>query len=134
LQISQLLGHNEHLYMKLPRGWWAWHFAMATCLTAEGALLVFFPSTARQLLFPSLVASLAAASGPIEAETSAEINLQLSTAHQCHGAALLGENHFHIVRTRLNGPLELSNCTKLATNGGLEGAACVNELNLKRKV
>ncbi|GBM37242.1 hypothetical protein AVEN_15800-1 [Araneus ventricosus] len=34
--ISQLLGHNEHLYVKFPRGYWMWHLAMALIFTFLG--------------------------------------------------------------------------------------------------
>lgn len=43
-KISQLLGHNEHLYVKFPRGYWLWHLAMALSFTLLGINNLFFPS------------------------------------------------------------------------------------------
>lgn len=76
-KISQLLGHNEHLYMKFPKGYWAWQVAMASFMTFEGGLLYFFPHQVQRFFLPvSMVTDVAVP--PILA------------AHQCHGAALLG--------------------------------------------
>uniref|UniRef100_T1JM64 Tumor protein p53-inducible protein 11 n=1 Tax=Strigamia maritima TaxID=126957 RepID=T1JM64_STRMM len=35
-KISQLLGHNEHLYVKFPRGFWMWHLFSAVIFTVQG--------------------------------------------------------------------------------------------------
>ncbi|GFY70557.1 tumor protein p53-inducible protein 11 [Trichonephila inaurata madagascariensis] len=42
-KISQLLGHNEHLYVKFPRGYWIWHLSMALIFTLLGLNNLFFP-------------------------------------------------------------------------------------------
>ncbi|XP_054711518.1 tumor protein p53-inducible protein 11-like isoform X2 [Uloborus diversus] len=42
-KISQLLGHNEHLYVKFPRGFWLWHLSMALAFTLLGFKNMFFP-------------------------------------------------------------------------------------------
>ncbi|GAB6025659.1 hypothetical protein CHUAL_011650 [Chamberlinius hualienensis] len=42
-KISQLLGHNEHLYVKFPRGFWIWHLILASLLTIQGFLAVILP-------------------------------------------------------------------------------------------
>ncbi|XP_068202480.1 tumor protein p53-inducible protein 11-like isoform X2 [Palaemon carinicauda] len=45
-KISQVLGHNEHLYVKLPRGFWSAHVVMGVTVTIEAALLLLTPSWA----------------------------------------------------------------------------------------
>ncbi|XP_054717633.1 tumor protein p53-inducible protein 11-like isoform X2 [Uloborus diversus] len=40
-KISQVLGHNEHLYVKFPRCYWLWHLSMAVYFTATGLTNVF---------------------------------------------------------------------------------------------
>lgn len=42
-KISQLLGHNEHLYVKFPRGFWVWHLFMAVLFTVQGFLAFALP-------------------------------------------------------------------------------------------
>lgn len=42
-KISQLLGHNEHLYVKFPRGYWIWHMTMAIIFTTIGITTFLFP-------------------------------------------------------------------------------------------
>ncbi|XP_035210057.1 tumor protein p53-inducible protein 11-like isoform X1 [Stegodyphus dumicola] len=48
-KISQLLGHNEHLYVKFPRGYWLWHFSMALAFTFLGLNNLFFPDKSYDL-------------------------------------------------------------------------------------
>lgn len=42
-KISQVLGHNEHLFVKFPRCYWIWHLAMAILFTAAGLTHVLTP-------------------------------------------------------------------------------------------
>ncbi|XP_015911749.1 tumor protein p53-inducible protein 11 isoform X2 [Parasteatoda tepidariorum] len=35
-KISQVLGHNEHLFVRFPRCYWWWHFLIAAIFTANG--------------------------------------------------------------------------------------------------
>ncbi|XP_023222148.1 tumor protein p53-inducible protein 11-like isoform X2 [Centruroides sculpturatus] len=42
-KISQLLGHNEHLYVKFPRGYWVWHITAAAVFTSAGVATFLFP-------------------------------------------------------------------------------------------
>lgn len=42
-KISQVLGHNEHLFVKFPRCYWLWHLSMAVIFTAAGLTHVFTP-------------------------------------------------------------------------------------------
>ncbi|KAG8197775.1 hypothetical protein JTE90_006816 [Oedothorax gibbosus] len=44
-KISQLLGHNEHLYVKFPRGYCMWHLSMALLFTGLGFNNLFFPAS-----------------------------------------------------------------------------------------
>ncbi|GBN91410.1 hypothetical protein AVEN_33984-1 [Araneus ventricosus] len=44
-QISQVLGHNEHLFVKLPRCYWLWHLGMAVVFTVAGVTHIFTPYT-----------------------------------------------------------------------------------------
>ncbi|GIX84774.1 tumor protein p53-inducible protein 11 [Caerostris extrusa] len=37
-KISQVLGHNEHLFVKLPRCFRLWHFMMAVAFTSVGVV------------------------------------------------------------------------------------------------
>lgn len=48
-KISQLLGHNEHLYVKFPRGYGFWHLAMAVTFTFLGINNLFFPENSYDL-------------------------------------------------------------------------------------
>ncbi|XP_045137814.1 tumor protein p53-inducible protein 11-like isoform X3 [Portunus trituberculatus] len=48
-KISQVLGHNEHLYVKLPRGFWSAHVAMGVGVTLEAGLLLLTPGLASRL-------------------------------------------------------------------------------------
>ncbi|XP_047493498.1 uncharacterized protein LOC125042077 [Penaeus chinensis] len=48
-QISQVLGHNEHLYVKLPKGFWSAHVIMGAGVTMEAVLLLLAPSIASSL-------------------------------------------------------------------------------------
>nr|XP_027206812.1 uncharacterized protein LOC113800266 [Penaeus vannamei] len=47
--ISQVLGHNEHLYVKLPKGFWSAHVIMGAGVTMEAVLLLLAPSIASSL-------------------------------------------------------------------------------------
>lgn len=42
-KISQVLGHNEHLFVRLPRCYWVWHLSMAMVFTAAGVTHIFSP-------------------------------------------------------------------------------------------
>ncbi|XP_066955490.1 tumor protein p53-inducible protein 11-like isoform X1 [Macrobrachium rosenbergii] len=54
-KISQVLGHNEHLYVKLPRGFWSAHVVIGVTVTIEAALLLLTPSWAASMgLMPPL--------------------------------------------------------------------------------
>ncbi|XP_055953160.1 tumor protein p53-inducible protein 11-like isoform X2 [Argiope bruennichi] len=44
-KISQVLGHNEHLFVKLPRCYWVWHLGMAMVFTIAGVTHIFAPYT-----------------------------------------------------------------------------------------
>lgn len=48
-KISQVLGHNEHLYVKLPKGFWSAHVIMGAGVTMEAVLLLLAPSIASSL-------------------------------------------------------------------------------------
>ncbi|GIX77090.1 tumor protein p53-inducible protein 11 [Caerostris darwini] len=48
-KISQLLGHNEHLYVKFPRGYWMWHLSVALIFTLLGLNNLFFPENSYDL-------------------------------------------------------------------------------------
>ncbi|XP_069158038.1 LOW QUALITY PROTEIN: tumor protein p53-inducible protein 11-like [Procambarus clarkii] len=48
-KISQVLGHNEHLYVRLPRGFWSAHVLMGAGVTVETLLLLLFPGIAAHL-------------------------------------------------------------------------------------
>ncbi|KAK8731647.1 hypothetical protein OTU49_007406 [Cherax quadricarinatus] len=48
-KISQVLGHNEHLYVKLPRGFWSAHVVMGIWVTVETLLLLLTPGFASHL-------------------------------------------------------------------------------------
>ncbi|XP_015907760.1 tumor protein p53-inducible protein 11 isoform X2 [Parasteatoda tepidariorum] len=42
-KISQLLGHNEHLYVKFPKGYSTWHVSMALIFGLFGFINLFYP-------------------------------------------------------------------------------------------
>lgn len=42
-KISQLLGHNEHLYVKFPRGYYTWHITMTLIFGFLGFINLFYP-------------------------------------------------------------------------------------------
>ncbi|KFM76652.1 Tumor protein p53-inducible protein 11, partial [Stegodyphus mimosarum] len=44
-KISQVLGHNEHLFVRFPRCYWLWHLAMAVVFTAAGLMNLFTPTS-----------------------------------------------------------------------------------------
>lgn len=73
-KISQVLGHNEHLYVKLPKGFWTWHMSVGAAVTLEAAILLLMPTAASLLgLYPQLPSA------------------EASTAHtRMAGAALAG--------------------------------------------
>ncbi|XP_042226372.1 tumor protein p53-inducible protein 11-like isoform X2 [Homarus americanus] len=48
-KISQVLGHNEHLYVRLPRGFWSAHVLMGAGVTMETLLLLLMPGLASHL-------------------------------------------------------------------------------------
>lgn len=48
-QISQVLGHNEHLYVKFPKGVWNWQAFLSAILFVQAVLILFFPRQASQL-------------------------------------------------------------------------------------
>ncbi|CAL8081450.1 unnamed protein product [Orchesella dallaii] len=48
-KISQVLGHNEHLYVKFPRGVWNWQAFLSALLLVQALLILFFPRQACQL-------------------------------------------------------------------------------------
>ncbi|KAL7645840.1 UNVERIFIED_CONTAM: hypothetical protein RMT77_002737 [Armadillidium vulgare] len=48
-KISQVLGHNEHLYVKLPRGYWMAHLLLGAEITLEAFLFLFAPFYASSL-------------------------------------------------------------------------------------
>lgn len=48
-QISQVLGHNEHLYVKFPKGIWNWQAFLSAMLFVQAVLILFFPRQACQL-------------------------------------------------------------------------------------
>ncbi|XP_013773831.1 tumor protein p53-inducible protein 11-like isoform X2 [Limulus polyphemus] len=43
-KISQVLGHNEHLYVKFPKGYTVWYFSMAIFFTVSG-VINYLPSS-----------------------------------------------------------------------------------------
>ena len=52
-QISQVLGHNEHLYVRLPKGFWTTHVVIGVGVTIEALLLLVTPKFAGSLgVFP----------------------------------------------------------------------------------
>ncbi|CAG0918628.1 unnamed protein product [Notodromas monacha] len=52
-KISQLLGHNEHLFLKFPRGFWPATQAQVAAIFVQGLLFVFIPQKAAEYgLFP----------------------------------------------------------------------------------
>lgn len=53
-KISQLLGHNEHLYVKFPRGFWIWHMMMAILITLQGLLALIAPQHFHMLIVQHL--------------------------------------------------------------------------------
>ncbi|XP_076313242.1 tumor protein p53-inducible protein 11-like isoform X6 [Tachypleus tridentatus] len=42
-KISQVLGHNEHLFVKFPRGFQVWHLSVAIIFTLCGLMNLFLP-------------------------------------------------------------------------------------------
>ena len=48
-QISQVLGHNEHLYVRFPRGLLGWYLLVTCGLGLQGGLLVVSPAWAAHL-------------------------------------------------------------------------------------
>ncbi|KAK7082400.1 hypothetical protein SK128_001936, partial [Halocaridina rubra] len=48
-EISQVLGHNEHLYVKLPKGFWTAHVIMGITVTIEAAMMLLTPSWAASM-------------------------------------------------------------------------------------
>jgi len=48
-KISQVLGHNEHLYVRFPRGLLHWYLMLTAGLGLQGSLLTLSPSWAVQL-------------------------------------------------------------------------------------
>ncbi|XP_037070005.1 tumor protein p53-inducible protein 11-like [Pollicipes pollicipes] len=48
-KISQVLGHNEHLYVRFPRGLLGWYLMLTCGLGLHGGLLVVSPAWAAQL-------------------------------------------------------------------------------------
>lgn len=48
-KISQVLGHNEHLFVKFPRCYWLWHLSMAIIFTAVGITNIFAPGGQEEL-------------------------------------------------------------------------------------
>ncbi|KAG8181430.1 hypothetical protein JTE90_018896 [Oedothorax gibbosus] len=42
-KISQVLGHNEHLFVRFPRCYWVWHLSMALIFTAGGLTQLLIP-------------------------------------------------------------------------------------------
>ncbi|XP_043230275.1 tumor protein p53-inducible protein 11-like isoform X2 [Amphibalanus amphitrite] len=48
-KISQVLGHNEHLYVRFPRGLLGWYLLVTCGLGLQGGLLVVSPAWAAHL-------------------------------------------------------------------------------------
>jgi len=44
-----VLGHNEHLYLKLPRGYWNWQAFLAAILAFQAVFILIFPQSASQI-------------------------------------------------------------------------------------
>lgn len=74
-KISQLLGHNEHLYVKFPRGFWIWHLALAVLVTTQGLMALLLPHQFHVLILQQVLEG---------GDTNATSATRLS------GAALLG--------------------------------------------
>ena len=48
-----MLGHNEHLYVRLPKGFWTTHVVIGVGVTIEALLLLVTPNLAASIgLFP----------------------------------------------------------------------------------
>ncbi|CAL4058646.1 unnamed protein product, partial [Meganyctiphanes norvegica] len=73
-KISQVLGHNEHLYVKLPKGFWTWHMGVGAAVTLEAALLLLTPT----------VAPLLGLAPPLPAQETSTVHTRMA------GAALAG--------------------------------------------
>ncbi|KAK2712522.1 tumor protein p53-inducible protein 11-like [Artemia franciscana] len=74
-KISQLLGCNEHLYVKFPRGLSIWQWTNILFLSSHGLSLMLAPK------FGAAIASLQLSPAPSSDELA---------SHRLHGAALLG--------------------------------------------
>ncbi|XP_035701110.1 tumor protein p53-inducible protein 11-like [Folsomia candida] len=48
-KISQVLGHNEHLYLKLPKGYWNWQGFLASLLAFQAGFIILLPESSAQL-------------------------------------------------------------------------------------
>lgn len=78
-KISQVLGHNEHLYVKLPRGFWSAHVAMGVGVTLEAGLLLLAPRLASRLGVM-----------PFDDDDDDDDDIEDTTAARVAGAALAG--------------------------------------------
>ncbi|XP_076313235.1 tumor protein p53-inducible protein 11-like isoform X2 [Tachypleus tridentatus] len=59
-KISQVLGHNEHLFVKFPRGFQVWHLSVAIIFTLCGLMLVVWQTNALEeqtsnIIYPFLM-------------------------------------------------------------------------------
>ncbi|XP_076030589.1 tumor protein p53-inducible protein 11-like isoform X1 [Oratosquilla oratoria] len=95
-KISQVLGHNEHLYVRLPRGFWTFHVLLGVGVTLEALLLLFSPAMA---------ASMGLLPFPTEIHTDALLAARLLGAALAGMAvfmwSLLGTSDKHYARTLL---------------------------------
>lgn len=88
VQISQVLGHNEHLYVKFPKGVWNWQAFLSAMLFVQALLILFFPRQASQLKLLGIQRQ----------QTQQQDNEEESwmTASKYYAVALLGTLHFYL--------------------------------------
>lgn len=93
VQISQVLGHNEHLYVKFPKGVWNWQAFLSAMLFVQALLILFFPRQASQLKLLGIQRQ----------QTQQQDNEEESwmTASKYYAVALLGTLHFTLLTIKL---------------------------------
>lgn len=92
-KISQVLGHNEHLYVKLPRGFWTAHVLMGVGVSLEAVLLLLMPGLASRLgILPSV---------PEEATAAVRVAGAALAGLCVFVWSLLGTSDKHYARTML---------------------------------